>query len=755
MQKLSEDMDLRTPPPLCACESCLDGRMTKGAHKGHINPRRYPDELIHMDTVRPLRKSSKFDAKWWPELLRIAVYLYLRRPYSSISMTPFEATNLCKPFVSHLRIIGSKAWFLEGKIEKTKPYTKRVSHGRLIGYEGDHIYRILTTDGLIKKAHSAHIIKQLPASATVEQTDSIKGSLTLPHPDSASHPSDSYPSTPLKRKTEGSPKTRPKYPRLSPTAKNDDYSARGPTAQDLRPPPPQENPRVLDTPDRPLYPSTPPPFSSSSESTFDSTPRTPSPSPTLSELHPKLYRDPDSPDPIALIALLAKQTLEPRKKLKVKHAEDKNSSHIQALLGLIAKITLSEANSPEPFEPKTYKQAMADEIDQMDVKTAFLYRKVAESVYVKQPTGLEDGTKRVCKLNRALYGLKQAPRVWYNTLSEFLIEIGFKPLGTDASVFHKERVIIAIYVDDLLISGRDRAEVNRLKAALSKRFQMTDLGPIAYYLGMTVTRDRANRTLSLGQRAYVEKIIQDFGIEDCNTYGTPIEVSSKVLVPPPPKYQAPPELRHEYQRLIGSLMYAMLGSRPDIAFSVSMVNRFASNPTIEHMKAAKRIVRYLKETTRYELVYRRDLSDLTGFSDADWSSCQSTRKSTRGFVFNVGSGAISWSSKRQPTVALSSCESELMAETEAAKEAIWLQRFLVEILSQEKTVPVLIHCDNQGAIALAKNTQFHYRTKHIHLRHMFIQEAVATADQVADGLTKPLAKRQFEEFKEAIGMLKV
>jgi hypothetical protein len=292
---------------------------------------------------------------------------------------------------------------------------------------------------------------------------------------------------------------------------------------------------------------------------------------------------------------------------------------------------------------------------------------------------------------------------------------------------------------------------------------MTDLGPVNYYLGMTVTRDRPNRTLRLGQHAYLTKVLRDFGMEDCNSAATPMDANGSNLVSAPKDYIAPAFEVKEYQKLIGSLMYAMLGSRPDIAFAVSMVSRFAANPTPEHMKAAKRILRYLRGTLDYQLTYRGDLTALTGYSDADWAGDKDTRRSTGGFVFNVGSGIVSWSSKRQATVALSSCESELMAETQAAKEAVWLCRFLSQVLQQDQ-VAVVIHCDNQGAIALAKNDQFHARTKHIDIREKWIREAVAAKQvtleyistdlQLADGLTKPLSRDKFEFFRASIGVEK-
>ena len=314
------------------------------------------------------------------------------------------------------------------------------------------------------------------------------------------------------------------------------------------------------------------------------------------------------------------------------------------------------------------------EIDQMDVKTAFLYGEVKETVYMEQPTGHSDGSPRVCKLNRALYGIKQAPRMWYRALAEFLGQMGFQPLDSDASVFHKKGVIIAIYVDDLLISGRDRTEVDAIKTALSKRFQMSDLGPVGYYLGMTITRDRQNRVLRLGQKAYISKLLHDFGMLECKPSPTPMDLGGANLISDP-THQASPSDIQEYQRLVGSLICIMLGTRPDIAFSVSMVSRFAANPTPEHITAAKRILRYLKGTMDYELVFRGDLEALTGYSDANFAGCIDTRRSTGGFVFNVGSGAISWSSKRQSTVSLSSCESELKQETLDCERSCLVESF--------------------------------------------------------------------------------
>jgi|SRR5579871_5521089 len=231
-------------------------------------------------------------------------------------------------------------------------------------------------------------------------------------------------------------------------------------------------------------------------------------------------------------------------------------------------------------------------------------------------------------------------------------------------------------------------------------------------------------------------------------------------------YEAPPEIKRWYQGAVGALMYLMLGTRPEIAFPISVASRYAANPTDNHISAVKRILRYLKGTLNYELVFRGSVSPLVGYTDADWAGDKDTRRSTSGYTFNIGSGAISWSSKRQPTVALSTCEAEYMAQTQAAKEAIWLKGLLVELSDMHNNElnpsAVILYGDNQGAIALAKNPVFHGRTKHIDIQHHFVREKVDSGDicleyipteqQIADGLTKPLPRDRFEAFRKALGV---
>ncbi|KAK9769258.1 putative Integrase catalytic domain-containing protein [Seiridium cardinale] len=424
-------------------------------------------------------------------------------------------------------------------------------------------------------------------------------------------------------------------------------------------------------------------------------------------------------------------------------------------------------------KPMSYKvlfaiaAALDLEVHQMDVKTAFLYGSVNEEIYVQQPPEFDDGTDNVCKLNKALYGLKQAPRIWYETLASFLKTLGFENLDADVGVFARGNCYIAVYVDDLLIVGPTITEINDIKDALKTKFQMSDLGEVSYYLGMSVRRNRATRTIYLSQRAYLEKILRDFDMWDGNK--AEHQQARPVYTPMVDNLEAPAENFvadaadiHWYQRAIGSLMYAMLGTRPDIAFAVSKCSRYLARPNKDCIRAVQRIFAYLRTTIDLELVYRGDSINLQGFSDADWAGDRETRRSTSGYIFNLGSGAVSWSSKRQPTVSLSSCESELKGQTQATKEAIWLRRLLKELNASKNDIPTIIYGDNQGALALAHNPEFHSRSKHLQTQDFFCREQqqagqvdfkyVNTKDQVADGLTKALGRPEFERFRASIGL---
>lgn len=349
------------------------------------------------------------------------------------------------------------------------------------------------------------------------------------------------------------------------------------------------------------------------------------------------------------------------------------------------------------------------ECEQMDVITAFLDALLKEIIYVEQPKGYVKGDSNlVCLLLRALYGLKQSPREWYFTLREFLLSQGFKHTEFDHSLFVNEEtgIIVSVYVDDIQIfDPKGSKHVTALKSELHKRFAMTGLGPSVAYLGIEIRRNRRNRTVRITQTAYLKKVLARFGMTKCASAPTPMVAGTQLeeeLVD-----QATPAVIKEYQSMVGSLMYPMIQTRPDICHAVTILSRYNHNPNAKHIAAVKRVIRYLKGSMDYGITYGTD-SALTGYTDADWASDTETRRSLGAYVFLLYGGAVSWTSKRQQSIALSSCEAEYMAQTQAAKEAIWLTRLLSEldVGFGLPTKPVLIKADNQGAIALTEDPRF-------------------------------------------------
>lgn len=402
------------------------------------------------------------------------------------------------------------------------------------------------------------------------------------------------------------------------------------------------------------------------------------------------------------------------------------------------------------------------EIHQMDVKSAFLNGELEEEIYLHLPPGFCDSSDLVWKLKRALYGLKQAHKSWYKRLCTVFEALGFTRSEADHSVFFKVEdgtiIIVAVYVDDKLILSKDQKVINQLKVRLAAEYDLTDLGEARWILGMEIIRDREKRMIELSQRRYIESILERFEMGSSRPVATPMDPNTKLVK----VNEAEVDVK-TYQSALGALMYAMLATRPDIAFAVGALSKFAATPGQAHWTALKRVYRYLRGTANMCLTYRGNSeTDLLAFVDADWASDINDRRSTTGFVFLISGGAISWSSKKQTSVALSSTEAEYMAAAAATKEAIWLKTFLSE-LNFSKTHPITLQIDNQSAILLAKNAMFHERTKHIAIRYHFIREKleegeicveyVPTNEQVADVLTKPLTREKHGRFLRGMGVM--
>lgn len=395
----------------------------------------------------------------------------------------------------------------------------------------------------------------------------------------------------------------------------------------------------------------------------------------------------------------------------------------------------------------------------MDAVTAFLQGDLDDEIYIFQPEEFNDGTGRVCKLNRAMYGLRQASRLWNIKLSKYLRKLGFKQSELDPCVYYKiydkAIIIVAIYVDDLIIFSNDDEMTMDLKTNLQGEFKMKDLGDVEYCVGMHIVRDKVNGKITLDQRKYIEEVLARFNMTDCNPVKTPVDGNKRLthLMSPQNESEVLDMSKIPYKEAVGCLIHLVQGSRPDIAYAVHDVSKFNKNPGKEHWLAVKRIFRYLKGTLHMKLEYGHDAdSNLLGYSDSDYAGELDERRSCTGFVFIRNGGAISWSSKRQETVAVSSTEAEYMALAAATQDALWLRQFEAEFWSIDK--PTTILCDNQSAISLANNNAYHSRTRHIDIKHHFVRkkiekkqidvQPIGTKEMVADSLTKGLFKEKHD-----------
>jgi transposase InsO family protein len=406
------------------------------------------------------------------------------------------------------------------------------------------------------------------------------------------------------------------------------------------------------------------------------------------------------------------------------------------------------------------------ELCQIDIKGAYLNGKLTddEVIYMRQPPGFESQVhpSKVCRLRKTLYGLKQSGRRWYQRLVEILVdELGFTQCATDQAVFFRRRdpgehTIVVVHVDDCTIAAKLMSQIDELKVMICKHVEITDLGALHWLLGIEVTRNRDAHTISLSQRSYVDSIIRRFNFEDLKPVSNPMEPSTRLHSGQSPSTGAEyAAMRHiPYREAVGSLMYASLGTRPDISYAVTTVSRFSSNPGPAHWDAVRRIYRYLLGTKDLKLTFGGVEKVLTGYADADGSMGED-RRAVSGYAFLIDGGAVSWSSKRQEIVSLSTTESEYVAATHAAKEALWLRSFIGQLFAPLPE-PVTLFSDNQSAIALTKDHQYHARTKHIDIRFHFIRWVIEegklrlvycpTADMVADTLTKALPSPKVKHF---------
>ena len=434
--------------------------------------------------------------------------------------------------------------------------------------------------------------------------------------------------------------------------------------------------------------------------------------------------------------------------------------------------TFAPTVRPDTWRTVLAVAAMEDlEIHQIDVDSAFVNSSLNEKIYMHAPPGLDIGDGNVLELQQSLYGLKQAAYEWFQECKAQLTNMGFTQGHSDPCLFlHSERkLIIMVYVDDLTIVCKSLEHVKWFKRVFGEKFKIKDLGEISKILGIRITRDRQQRTLTIDQGEYIRKVMKDFGMEQ-DTYRKTksIPLNGYDKIKPTTEGDSPTDSAR-YMSGVGCIMHASVQTRPDITFATGKLSQFASAPTARHQQGLDEVLRYLRQNDNAGITYGRCSDNekiLQGYSDSDYGSCKEDRKSTLGTIWKIGGGAVAWRSKKQKSVASSTAEAEYVGLSKAAKDAEWFKKLMYDIgypqYLGDDPYCVDIRGDNQASMALGTNAQLSDSSKHIAIPYHNVQDLVGkdkirltyvpTKEMAADGLTKPLNGLAFQRFKELIGL---
>ena len=389
---------------------------------------------------------------------------------------------------------------------------------------------------------------------------------------------------------------------------------------------------------------------------------------------------------------------------------------------------------------------------QMDVKTVFLNGFLKEDVYVAQPKGFIDPhfPDHVLYLKKSLYSLNQAPRAWYDRLTQYLMSHGFTRGKADQTLFIKredgELIVAQVYVNDIIFGSTKDELARSFSKLMQAEFKMSMIGELNHFLGLQIRQQELG--IFLFQSKYARNLVKKFGFESASFVRTPMSSNVKLTIDLLGK-SVDSSL---YRSMIGSLLYFIV-SRLDISYSMGVYARYQANPKKSHMITLKRIIKYVKTTAGFGVWYNKDTNDvLAGYSDADWAGNADNRKSISRGCFCMGDNLVSWMSKKQNSISLSTVEVEYNAAGSCCTQLLWMQKLLINYgIRQEH---LTIYCDNTSAMNISKNLIQHSRTKHIKIRHHFIRELVEDGtltlefihidDQKADLFTKPLDSKWFE-----------
>lgn len=698
------------------------------------NGRAERDNRTIVESARSMIHGAGVSTKLWAEAVNTAVYILNRTPSSQTpNSTPFEMWTNKKPDLSHLKVFGSEAYMHVPNQKRTKLEAKSVKM-ILIGYEknstnyrlfNEQTQQVTVSRNVLFKERTEETLQQMDETAVVNEEVDMEQNDVKFEADQHDQEEEREQSQQRSRRTVRIPE------------RYNDYELNFVEA---------ETPNTYEEA-----------MNSESKECWKVAIEE-----ELTALTKNDTWEIANPPP-------GKKAIDAKWVFKLKRSPDGENHRYKARLCAKGFAQKEGIDYTEVFAPTTRFDTIRIllattaqnnyEIMQFDVKTAFLYGDLQEEIYMRLPQGAATESGEICKLKKSLYGLKQAPRCWNQKFNGFLKNFGFQQCNSDKCIYVGEqngsKVLLIIYVDDGLIISRDKNAIDTVLDELRGTFDIT-VNSLNYFVGLEINRSADG--IFIHQSSYIKQVIQRFGLEDANPCSTPADRHATTVEE---EGQILAEGDVPYREAVGSLMFAAIVSRPDISHAVGVASRHLNKPTRAHWNNVKRIIKYLKATSEYGIHYTTTQSELCGYSDADFGSDTQTRKSTTGYIFKMSNGPITWCSQRQQSVCLSTTEAEYVAASQATKEAIWLHQLLTEI-KEPTQLPVKLYVDNQSAIKLIRNPEFHKRTKHIDIKYHFVREKydegrinpiyVPSEEQLADILTKPLPKSTFQRLRGDIGV---
>lgn len=698
-----------------------------------------------VESARTMLYGRSLPMKLWAEAVGCAVYLLNRTSSSQTpNISPIEIWSGEKPNIQHLKIFGSYGYVHIPDACRTK-WEKKSQKMILVGYENQN-YRMFDPD-----TNKVRISRDV----TFDESNKVsfsKEPVTIECGESAGD----VPSQPNVTSEEAS------SPQSQEEGDTSYESLRSGDDSDLNYEPPQTVRGAPGVSTMTLRPRVP--FSyevnlteSYEPSTYDEAIKCKESSKWLAAIEEELKAHEEN-NTWTIIDKTDKKAITSKWIFKIKRNKDGEIEKYKARLCARGFSQVKDIDYSETFAPTTRYDSIRMllslaakynyEIVQFDVKTAFLYGDLEEDIVMEIPKGVYAEAGKVCKLNKSLYGLKQAPRCWNIKFTSFLKSFGFVQLDSDSCVFSShiknERVLLILYVDDGLIFASNNDTLDIVIKSLKTAFDIKVLN-LNCYVGLEIRK--TEKSIHLSQTNYIEQIIKRFNMSDASACSTPVDCN---IVMKSSDGEEKESVSFPYREAVGSLLFLALVSRPDISYAVNLVCRYVNNPNSNHVKAVKQIIKYLIGTRHFGIEYKGN-ADLVGYSDSDYASDVESRKSTTGYLFSMNNGPITWASRKQQTIALSTMEAEFMATCDATKELIWLKQFLYELGEHQN--PVKLYVDNQAAIRLICNPVYHQRSKHIDVRYKFIREKVEqgtliveyieSSNQLADFLTKALSCQKF------------